>query len=115
MIREKLDVIACRHRFWKMLGELAPEVLHDLFNRDHPRVWTRAQWDERWLRFDPNSPRNHDPHPGALAWCEQLKMPDWCLVLAERALDAQPSRQLKTKKVQEMDRWSKAVRHSAYY
>ena len=35
--------------------------------------------------------------------------------MAEDALHAQRSPQLKTKKVQEMDRWSKAARRSIYY
>jgi hypothetical protein len=115
MPQENLDTIARQHRFWRLLSEIAPEVRNDLFKRDRPRVWTQAQWDERWARCDLNNPRNHDPHPGALAWCEEWKMPDWCLSLAERALYALPSRQLKAEKFREMDRWRKAASRSFYY
>jgi len=109
-----MNIVDCQHRFWKLLGDRAPDVLHDLFNRDNPRVWTHAQWGERVNRRDPYNPRDHMPHPAALAWCDEWGLPDWCLKLGEDALHAQPSRPVKAKKFQEMDRWRKAASNAIY-
>jgi|SRR5215475_3468199 len=78
-------------------------------------MWNIKEWDARWERFDPDNPRGTGPHPAALAWCERWKLPDWCLVRAEHALSAVPSRQLNTRRIQDMDRWRKAVGNSLYY
>jgi hypothetical protein len=111
------DVIGCRYDFWRLIRKYAPEVIRDLFDRDRDRMWNIEEWSSRWERFkvDPDNPRGTGPHPAALAWCDRWKLPDWCLVRAEHALSAGPSRQLKTQRYQDMDRWRKAVSHSSYY
>jgi hypothetical protein len=80
-------------------------------------MWNIEEWSARWGRFmvAPDNPRGTGPHPAALAWCDHWKLPDWCLVRAEHALSAVPSRQLKTTHAQNLDRWRKAVSHSSYY
>jgi hypothetical protein len=109
------DVIGCRYDFWRLIRKHAPEVIRDLFDRDRNRLWNDEQWAERWSKRDPDNPRGTGPHPAALAWCERWGLPDWCLIRAEHALSAVPSRQLKTAHAQDLDRWRKAVSHSSYY
>jgi len=117
MQKSPADVVGYRYDFWRLIRKYAPEVIRDLFDRDRNPIWNDGQWAERWERFgaDPDNPRGTGPHPAALAWCERWGLPDWCLIRAEHALNAVPSRQLKTQRYQDMDRWRKAVSHSSYY
>jgi hypothetical protein len=115
MEKTPADVIGCRYDFWRLIRKYAPEVVKDLFDRDRDRIWNDAEWDARWKRIDPANPRGAGPHPAALAWCERWGLPDWCLIRAEHALSAVPSRRLKTQRHQDMDRWRNAVSHSSYY
>jgi hypothetical protein len=115
MQKNPADVVGCRYDFWRLIRKHAPEVIRDLFDRDRNRMWDDAQWAARWERSDPNNPRGTGPHPAALAWCERWGLPDWCLIRAEHALRAVPSRQLKTAHARDLDRWRNAVSHSSYY
>jgi hypothetical protein len=117
MNKNPADVVGCRYDFWRLIRKHAPEVIRDLFDRDRDRMWNTKEWEARLERVmaDPDNPRGTGPHPAALAWSDHWKLPDWCLARAEYALSAVPSRQLKTQRYQDLDRWRKAVSHSSYY
>jgi hypothetical protein len=112
---EKLDPIGLQHRFWRAIAEHAPEVMEDLFDRYQGAEWNDDQWlarSERWIESGCQNPRENDPHPAAMAWCDHWGLPDWCLRLAETALWKLWKRQGSTYRRQA---WDKAAGQSHYY